>query len=308
MAMSAYYLKGIAPPHIQLVQIFKGLPAIPGHGVNRDGDHLHLPPYRVLPAAGHLWPLRGPQMLKLPEVAALDAVVLRDEASGGRTGRRPSSSKPASSGSMRARPKSRRGASSTATGALKKAGEADRAAQEGRPLGPLHGLPVGLKDIIDTRDMPTENGTPIDAGRRPRRDATIVARLRAAGAIIMGKTVTTELAYYTPRDRQSARSVTHARRLLVGLGRGGGGAHGAARRRHPDQRLGDPPRLVLRRGRLQAQLRCHPAHRIAHPVAPPRHHRRICQQHRGRCAPRRRAGRPRPGRSGQSHGGPAAAS
>jgi Asp-tRNA(Asn)/Glu-tRNA(Gln) amidotransferase A subunit family amidase len=68
----------------------------------------------------------------------------------------------------------------------------------GRPIGALHGLSVGLKDIIDTVDMPTENGTPIDAGRRPGKDATIVRRLREAGAVLMGKTVTTELAYATP--------------------------------------------------------------------------------------------------------------
>jgi Asp-tRNA(Asn)/Glu-tRNA(Gln) amidotransferase A subunit family amidase len=68
----------------------------------------------------------------------------------------------------------------------------------GRPVGALHGLTVGLKDIIDTADMPTENGTRIDAGRRPGKDATLVRRLRAAGAIVMGKTVTTELAYFSP--------------------------------------------------------------------------------------------------------------
>jgi Asp-tRNA(Asn)/Glu-tRNA(Gln) amidotransferase A subunit family amidase len=68
----------------------------------------------------------------------------------------------------------------------------------GRPIGALHGLTVGLKDIIDTADMPTENGTRIDAGRRPGKDATIVRRLREAGAIVMGKTVTTELAYASP--------------------------------------------------------------------------------------------------------------
>jgi Asp-tRNA(Asn)/Glu-tRNA(Gln) amidotransferase A subunit family amidase len=66
----------------------------------------------------------------------------------------------------------------------------------GRPVGALHGLAVGVKDIVDTRDMPTENGTPIDAGRRPGRDATVVRRLRAAGAVVIGKTVTTELAYF----------------------------------------------------------------------------------------------------------------
>lgn len=68
----------------------------------------------------------------------------------------------------------------------------------GRPLGPLHGVPVAVKDIVDTADMPTENGTPADAGRRPERDATLVARLRQAGALIFGKTVTTELAYFAP--------------------------------------------------------------------------------------------------------------
>lgn len=64
--------------------------------------------------------------------------------------------------------------------------------------GPLHGIPVGIKDIIDTEDLPTELGTPLHAGRRPSRDATVVARLRAAGAVIMGKTVTTEMATYAP--------------------------------------------------------------------------------------------------------------
>jgi len=60
--------------------------------------------------------------------------------------------------------------------------------------GPLRGIPVGIKDIIDTADMPTECNSPIYKGRRPERDATCVARLRRAGAIILGKTVTTEFA------------------------------------------------------------------------------------------------------------------
>lgn len=82
--------------------------------------------------------------------------------------------------------------------ALRQAQERDDQRGLGRPLGPLHGVPVGLKDIIDTADMPTENGTPLDAGRRPRQDATLVSRLRGAGAVIMGKTVSTELAFYAP--------------------------------------------------------------------------------------------------------------
>jgi Asp-tRNA(Asn)/Glu-tRNA(Gln) amidotransferase A subunit family amidase len=83
-------------------------------------------------------------------------------------------------------------------GALAAAAQADARLRAGRPLGPLHGLPVAVKDIIDTADMPTEYGARLYAGRRPRRDATIVARLRAAGAIILGKTVTSELALFVP--------------------------------------------------------------------------------------------------------------
>ncbi len=82
--------------------------------------------------------------------------------------------------------------------ALAQAREADQARREGKPLGPLHGVPVGVKDILDTYDYPTEDGTVLHAGRKPHEDATAVARLRAAGAVIMGKTVTTELAVYSP--------------------------------------------------------------------------------------------------------------
>jgi Asp-tRNA(Asn)/Glu-tRNA(Gln) amidotransferase A subunit family amidase len=78
--------------------------------------------------------------------------------------------------------------------ALAQARAADAARLSGAPVGPLHGVPVGVKDIIDTGDMPTENGSPLHAGRTPSRDATVVALLRAAGAVIMGKTVTTEFA------------------------------------------------------------------------------------------------------------------
>jgi Asp-tRNA(Asn)/Glu-tRNA(Gln) amidotransferase A subunit family amidase len=82
--------------------------------------------------------------------------------------------------------------------AIKQAEAADEHRRHGRPLGPLHGVPVGIKDIFDTGDMPTEFGSPIWAGRTPRQDATAVAMLRAAGAVIMGKTVTTEYAYFSP--------------------------------------------------------------------------------------------------------------
>ena len=64
--------------------------------------------------------------------------------------------------------------------------------------GPLHGLPLAFKDLIDTADQPTGYGSPIYEGHRPHTDARCVARLRAAGAVILGKTVTTEFALFHP--------------------------------------------------------------------------------------------------------------
>ena len=74
----------------------------------------------------------------------------------------------------------------------------DRIKDRKVPFWPLSGVPVGIKDIFDTKDMPTENGTVACQGRRPKKDAAVVERLRSAGAVIMGKTVTAELAVYTP--------------------------------------------------------------------------------------------------------------
>ena len=82
--------------------------------------------------------------------------------------------------------------------ALQQAKALDRHRQSGAPIGPLHGVPVAVKDIIDVAGLPCENGTSLDAGRRPRQDAFVVSRLREAGAVILGKTVTTELAVYQP--------------------------------------------------------------------------------------------------------------
>jgi Asp-tRNA(Asn)/Glu-tRNA(Gln) amidotransferase A subunit family amidase len=73
-----------------------------------------------------------------------------------------------------------------------------RALDASGKVGPLQGVPVGIKDIIDTCDMPTEYGTPIHKGHRPRIDAALVALTRRAGGIIMGKTVTTEFANRHP--------------------------------------------------------------------------------------------------------------
>jgi Asp-tRNA(Asn)/Glu-tRNA(Gln) amidotransferase A subunit family amidase len=93
--------------------------------------------------------------------------------------------------------------------ALAQARARDEEHGSGKPAGPLHGVPVGIKDIIDTGDMPTEDGTVLHAGRTPARDATVVAMLRAAGAVIMGKTVTTECAYYHPGKTRNPHNPEH---------------------------------------------------------------------------------------------------
>jgi len=82
--------------------------------------------------------------------------------------------------------------------ALAQARALDARQRGGEPLGPLHGVPVAIKDIFDTADYPTECGSPLLKGRQPLSDCTVVARLRAAGAVIIGKTVTTEFAYFHP--------------------------------------------------------------------------------------------------------------
>jgi Asp-tRNA(Asn)/Glu-tRNA(Gln) amidotransferase A subunit family amidase len=93
--------------------------------------------------------------------------------------------------------------------ALAQARACDERKRNGEPLGPLHGVPVGIKDIIDTADMPTENGTLLHKGRTPRDDAAVVRMLRAAGAVIMGKTVTTECAYFNPGKTRNPHNPEH---------------------------------------------------------------------------------------------------
>ena len=81
---------------------------------------------------------------------------------------------------------------------LEKAEEADKHRKSGKPMGSLHGIPVALKDIIGTYDMPTECGTVLRKGKTQSQDAEIVDLLKSAGAIIMGKTATSELAFLSP--------------------------------------------------------------------------------------------------------------
>jgi len=85
----------------------------------------------------------------------------------------------------------------------------DRYRGTGRPLGPLHGLPVAVKDIFDTAKIPTENGTTLDAGRVPLIDAFVVRRLKQAGAVLLGKTVTAELAFQQPGETRNPHGPDH---------------------------------------------------------------------------------------------------
>jgi aspartyl-tRNA(Asn)/glutamyl-tRNA(Gln) amidotransferase subunit A len=94
-------------------------------------------------------------------------------------------------------------------GALASARERELQVRGGRIAGPLHGVPVGIKDIIDVAGMPTTGGARAWAHMRPTRDATCVARLRAAGAIILGKTATTEFAYRDPAPTRNPWNAGH---------------------------------------------------------------------------------------------------
>ena len=92
---------------------------------------------------------------------------------------------------------------------LEQARAIDEQCRAGHALGPLAGVPVGVKDINDTRDVPTELGTVLHAGRVPPADADVVVRLRRAGGLMMGKTVTTELATYAPGKTRHPQHAGH---------------------------------------------------------------------------------------------------
>ena len=119
---------------------------------------------------------------------------------------------------------------------------------------PLRGLPVALKDIFDTADMPTEYGSPIYAGHRPKADASLVALIRRAGGTLIGKTVTTEFAHLDPGKTRNPHNLdAHAGRLVVGLG--GRRRRGLLpdRDRQPDRRLGDPARELSAASRASSR-------------------------------------------------------
>jgi Asp-tRNA(Asn)/Glu-tRNA(Gln) amidotransferase A subunit family amidase len=87
--------------------------------------------------------------------------------------------------------------------------QADQRVRSGEALGPLHGIPLGIKDIIETRGIPTTMGSPIYDGHVPDRSAALVQRAEAAGAFVLGKTVTTEFAYFTPGKTRNPWNPAH---------------------------------------------------------------------------------------------------
>lgn len=93
--------------------------------------------------------------------------------------------------------------------ALRQAEMLDEHRKRGNPVGRLHGIPVGLKDIIDTRLIPTEHGFPLFSGRLPASDATLVTRLRDQGALILGKTETCALATFMPGRTTNPHNAAH---------------------------------------------------------------------------------------------------
>ena len=191
--------------------------------------------------------------------------------------------------------------------AMRQAEAADLHRMQGKSLGPLHGVPVGIKDILDTNDMPTEFGSPVWAGRTPRQDAFAVARLRADGADYPRQDRYDGIRVLSSgEDPKPARSRAHARRLVERLGGGGGRLHGAGLGRNTDEWLGHPSRGLLRRCWLQADARTGPAFGSADDVAQSRSDRSLCPLGRRRgtaggidCWLRRR-------RSGYPPGGEAA--
>jgi amidase len=131
----------------------------------------------------------------------------------------------------------------------------DRAIAAARALdrsgagGPLKGVLVGVKDVIDTVDMPTTYGSDAYSGHQPAYDATVVAELRHAGGLLLGKTVSTEFALMAAGKTKNPFNAAH-----TPGGRRGWSQDGAGGPRHPDRRLDHSPGRLLRRGGLQADL------------------------------------------------------
>ena len=190
------------------------------------------------------------------------------------------------------------GPSSTASMRWRRPGPPTHARREGKGVGPLNGLPVGVKDIIDTADMPTEHGCAGVQGAASARGCGV--RHGAAPRRRRHPRQDRDDGARSPQSRghaQSPQRRAYARRLLLGLRCGGRLRHGAGGARHADRGLRHPPVRLLRRLRVQADVRDDPPHRRADARALARHGRRHGPVGGGRRAARRRAAGLRRGRS-----------
>ena len=190
-------------------------------------------------------------------------------------------------------------ASVDAAGALHAAEAAEREIRAGRYRGPLHGVPVAIKDNYDTVGVPTRNGSRVFTDRMPSQDATAWVRLREAGAVMLGKTTMSEAAWGV--DFPPVRNPWDVRRN-PGLSSGG-----SRRRRgrrsllHGDgirhRRVDPDPRGPVRRGRAQGDLRARPALGCGDPHVVARSRRALDPPGRGLRRRARGDRRPRRARS-----------
>ena len=146
--------------------------------------------------------------------------------------------------------------------ALEQADRIDRMAAEGKPLPPLGGVPVGIKDVMSTRGVRTTAGSKILGHYIPPYDCTAVARLEAAGAVVLGKTNCDEFAMGSSNENSAFQPVhnprdldSRARRIVRRFGRRGCGRHGCSRPRLRYRWIDSPARILLWRSRIDADLR-----------------------------------------------------
>ena len=151
---------------------------------------------------------------------------------------------------------------------------ADQRRQRGEPLGPLHGVPLVLKDNIDTAEYPTTAGTPGLASHRPKHNAPIVQQLLDAGAVVLGKANLQELAYGPTNNNAAfgpARNPYDPTRIPGGSSGGTAAPARSRRPRHRYGRFGARPRIAVRRHQFPSQHLALVAGRHRADLAYPRH-------------------------------------
>ncbi|EPJ41200.1 putative Amidase [Streptomyces afghaniensis 772] len=181
-----------------------------------------------------------------------------------------------------------------AEGARRAARRAENDIAAGRHRGPLHGIPMGLKDLIDVAGTTTSAGSRVRSGHRAHTDSTVTARLSAAGAVLLGKTHTHEFAYgLTTPQTHNAWDPAGRRRLQRRLSRRRRRRHRHLRPGHRHRRIHPGARRAERGRRPQADLRPRPAPRRHVPVLVPGPRRPDHPHGRGRGPGPRGPGRPR---------------